>query len=84
MEQALDDVEALRRGWNVDHWIVIGHSFGASLALAYGLFFPHRVRGIGYIAGTGIDPAWHEAYHQEVRRRFTDDEYADLLEREQR
>ena len=84
MEQALDDIEALRRGWNVDDWIVIGHSFGASLALAYGLFFPHRVRGIGYVAGTGIDPAWHKAYHQEVRRRFTDEEFADLQEREQR
>jgi proline iminopeptidase len=84
MEQALDDIEALRRGWHVDDWIVIGHSFGASLALAYGLFFPHHVRGIGYVAGTGIDPAWHKAYHQEVRRRFTDEEYADLQARKQR
>jgi proline iminopeptidase len=84
IEQALDDIEALRHGWNVDDWIVIGHSFGASLALAYGVFFAHRVRGIGYVAGTGIDPAWHKAYHQEVRRRFTDEEYANLQEREQR
>src|SRR5205823_13225973 len=58
-------------------------SFGVSLALAYGLYFPHHVRGNGYIAGTGIDPTWHEAYHQEARRRFTDDEYADLQRRKQ-
>jgi proline iminopeptidase len=84
METALDDIEALRIAWNVDQWIVIGHSFGASLALAYGLFYPRRVRGIGYVAGTGIDPAWHEAYHEERRRRFTVDEFADLqLRKEQ-
>lgn len=80
---ALDDIEVLRHNWNVDRWLVIGHSFGASLALAYGLFRPHQTRGIGYIAGTGIDPAWHEAYHQEARRRFTDDEHADLQQRKQ-
>ncbi len=83
MDMALDDIEALRRGWNVDRWLVVGHSFGASLALAYGLSFPHQTRGIGYIAGTGIDPTWHEAYHQERRRRFTDDEHADLQQRKQ-
>ena len=83
MDQALDDVDALRRGWNVERWIVIGHSFGATLALAYGLTFPQHVRGIGYIAGTGIDATWHAAYHQEARRRLTDDEYADLERRKQ-
>jgi proline iminopeptidase len=83
MEVALNDIEALRRGWTVEQWIVIGHSFGASLALAYGLYFPQQVRGIGYISGTGIDPSWHEAYHQERRRRFTDEEHADLERRRQ-
>jgi proline iminopeptidase len=83
MEKALEDIEALRRGWGVEHWIVIGHSFGASLALAYGLTFPQHACGIGYIAGTGVDPSWHEAHHQERCCRFTDDEYADLEQRRQ-
>lgn len=59
---AIDDLEALRSHWGLTDWIVAGHSWGASLALLYCLAHPTRARGLIYISGTGIDPAWHAEY----------------------
>jgi proline iminopeptidase len=59
---AVADLDALRVHWGLDNWIVGGHSWGARLALAYCLAHPSRVRGLIYLSGTGIDPAWHAAY----------------------
>lgn len=59
---AIADLEAVREHWGVDRWIVGGHSWGATLALLYCLAHPARVAGLLYIAGTGIDPAWHADY----------------------
>jgi proline iminopeptidase len=56
------DLEALRAHWGLTEWIVAGHSWGASLALLYCLAYPARARGLIYLSGTGIDPAWHAEY----------------------
>ncbi len=42
----VDDVEALRRHLGVERWLVIGHSFGAALAVQYALEQPGRVSGL--------------------------------------
>lgn len=65
---ALADLEALRKHWNVERWIVLGHSWGATLALMYALQYPERVQSIVYMAGVGIDPAWNAAYHANEER----------------
>jgi proline iminopeptidase len=62
MATAVADLDAIRRAWNVDKWVVLGHSWGATLALAYALNYPERVQALVYVAGTGLDPAWHEEY----------------------
>lgn len=76
----LADLDSLREHWGYDSWIVGGHSWGANLALAYALRYPHRVRGLLYICGTGIDDDWHEPYRANRRARLSDDEWEQLSE----
>ena len=37
---AVADLDALREHWGLSQWMVLGHSWGATLALAYGLAHP--------------------------------------------
>jgi proline iminopeptidase len=62
MATAIADLDGLRAHFGVDRWMVGGHSFGASLALAYCLEHPERAQALIYVSGTGIDPGWHAAY----------------------
>lgn len=59
---AAADLEALRAHWGLSRWVVAGHSWGATLALAYCLRHPARAAGLLYLSGAGIDPAWHAEY----------------------
>lgn len=60
----VNDLEGLRKHFNFERWIVGGHSWGAGLALAYAVRFPARTIAVLHIAGTGIDPQWHDAYRE--------------------
>jgi proline iminopeptidase len=64
------DLEALRKHWGYEDWIVGGHSFGASLALFYALAYPQRTRALIYISGVGLGQKWHEDYREERSRRL--------------
>lgn len=48
--------------------VLIGHSFGAALALAYAATHPARVSVVGHLCGVGIGD-WHTPFAAEVRRR---------------
>ncbi len=65
------DLEDLRSHFGHPAWVVGGHSWGATLALAYALTHPDRVRGLVYLSGSGIGRAWHGPYQAEVDRRRT-------------
>ncbi len=58
------DLDALRAYWGYETWTVIGHSWGAMLALLYAIERPRRISRLAYISGTGIDPAWHQEYRR--------------------
>ena len=62
----LADLEAIRRHYGAERWIVGGHSAGADLALAYALEYPQRVLGLLCIAGGRIhnDREWHRIYSE--------------------
>jgi len=64
------DLEALRLHWGIESWTVAGHSWGATLALAYALAHPHRVQALIYCSGTGIAPGWKQPYRAERTRRL--------------
>ena len=59
-----DDLDALRAYWGYEAWTVIGHSWGATLALLYAIRHPERIDRLVYISGTGIDPSWHNEYRR--------------------
>lgn len=61
---AVADLDALRDHWDLPQWIVLGHSWGATLALAYCLAHPSHVQALIYLSGTGIDASWKQEYHR--------------------
>jgi proline iminopeptidase len=77
---AVADLDALRDHWDLPQWIILGHSWGASLALAYGLAHPSRVRALIYLSGTGIDASWHEEYHRTRDALLTPSEQRQLAD----
>ena len=58
------DLDALRTCWGHATWTVIGHSWGATLALLYTTQYPEHTDRLVYISGTGIDPDWHREYRR--------------------
>ncbi|UQN28550.1 alpha/beta fold hydrolase [Brachybacterium kimchii] len=73
VEQSVADLEELRAAFDAQHggherWIVIGHSFGASLALAYAGAHPEHVAAVGFLSGTGIGD-WRTGFRAERDRR---------------
>ena len=60
----VDDLDALRAYWGYEAWTIIGHSWGAHLALMYAIQYPERTARLVYLSGTGIDPAWHQDYRR--------------------
>jgi proline iminopeptidase len=73
------DLEALRRHWGHRRWTVVGHSFGATLALAYAAAHPDRTAALGYLNGVGAGD-WQTGYQVERHRRLTDRQRERLAE----
>ncbi|CAM3526041.1 alpha/beta fold hydrolase [Stackebrandtia soli] len=64
IDPSIEDLEDLRRWLGIDRWTVVGHSFGADLAVIYALRHPEAVTGVIAACGTGIqnDRDWKAAY----------------------
>jgi proline iminopeptidase len=60
------ELEAIRRAYDLERWVVAGHSWGADLALIYALHHPQRVISLLCLAGGRLnnDREWHKAYSQ--------------------
>ncbi|MER5756684.1 alpha/beta hydrolase [Streptomyces sp. NPDC002088] len=73
-ERFVADLDAVRRHFALDRMALLGHSWGAQLALSYALAHPERVSALVYVAGTGIGPDadWHEAFVENFRARLGD------------
>nr|WP_316976199.1 prolyl aminopeptidase [Shumkonia mesophila] len=57
----VDDMEALRRHLGIERWLVFGGSWGATLALAYGIRHPERCAGFvlrGVFLGRDEEVEW--------------------------
>ena len=66
IETCVADLEAIRNYYNVDRWIIGGHSWGADLALLYALEHPSQVAGLICISVRRIhnDREWHDEYER--------------------
>ena len=57
----VEDLENLRRYFNIDKWILFGGSWGSTLALCYGLKYPENCLGFllrGVFLGTNAEVNW--------------------------
>jgi proline iminopeptidase len=66
----IEDIEALRERVGVDRWLVVGLSWGSTLALAYAQSHPERVSGLVLGAVTTTSRAEVEWITQDLRRVF--------------
>jgi len=64
MEQAIADLEGIRRAVGVDRWMVLGHSWGCDLAVRYGTEHADAVSAVIGVADRGFqrDVVWSEEY----------------------
>jgi proline iminopeptidase len=84
VDAMVGDLEALRRHWGHERWVLGGHSWGASLALFYALAHPDRALGVIYLCGTGLRWGWQEDAQRRRLARLTADERAELAALEAR
>lgn len=66
LQTAISDLDMLRSTLNLEQWVVLGHSWGADVALAYALTHPSCTMGVIYLSGRGLqnDSDWKEAYRK--------------------
>ncbi|WP_410790271.1 alpha/beta fold hydrolase [Kribbella sp. C-35] len=67
------DIDELRAYFGHERIIVIGHSFGASLAMTYAATYGDHVAGVVYLDGVGIGD-WRTHDAAERARRMTPDQ----------
>ena len=65
----VEDIEELRRAFGHERVALVGHSFGATLALAHAGTHPDRVTALGYVDGMGVGD-WRTPYRAERARRL--------------
>jgi proline iminopeptidase len=69
--RSVADLDAVRRHFGHRRVALLGHSWGAQLALAYALQHPDRVTRLVYLSGTGLSPdSWKDAFHTAYHRRL--------------
>lgn len=51
----VEDVEAVRRDLDLDEWLVLGHSWGGGLAMAFAAAHPERTAGLVLVGSMGLD-----------------------------
>lgn len=68
LETLLRDAEAIRAAYGFERILLVGHSHGPNLALAYALRHPSRTIGVIGIAGGKVvdDRSWSAAYHERL------------------
>ena len=69
LDTLLLDTEVLRKSYACDRWLLLGHSHGSNLALAYALRHPSRTIGVIGLAGGKVvdDRSWSETYHERLK-----------------
>ena len=84
IETLVTDIEALRVAWGHERWAVVGHSWGAALALLYAFAHPQRVTKLAYVSGVGITEEWKTEFRRNRASRLTERERARWEELAQR
>lgn len=69
LETAIEDVEKIRQFYQIKTWYVLGHSWGANVALFYALKYTQSCDGVIYLGGMGIqnDNDWNEEFSENAK-----------------
>jgi proline iminopeptidase len=70
MDTLVADVEALRAALNVPQLSIMGHSFGATIALEYAARHPEHVQKLIIVDGAADLPKSLALWQQEIQRRY--------------
>jgi proline iminopeptidase len=76
VDQAVDDLDAIRRALNANRWVVLGYSYGGFLAQLYALKYPENTAGLVLMSAspgfsTGGSPAgWNDFQSKEEKARL--------------
>lgn len=70
VDRNVADLDSVRRHFEWEQVRLLGHSWGASLALYYALRHPTRVERLVYISGTGLGQQWKLPYRQAQAERL--------------
>jgi proline iminopeptidase len=68
--RSVADLDAVRAQPAVERVAVLGHSWGATLALRYALDHPDRVSALIYVSGTGLGWDWHGPFQRAIAERL--------------
>ena len=79
IEACVADVEALRVHSEAEQIVVVGHSWGGILALAYAAAHGAHVRALVLIGSGGTTSSWNARYSRNVLARLTPDDVAAVL-----
>ncbi|TCC45180.1 alpha/beta hydrolase [Kribbella capetownensis] len=79
VRRTAQDIDELREYFGHERIVVLGHSFGATLALAYAGWHGDRTAGVVYVGGVGIGD-WRTPERAERARRMTPAQVARLDE----
>lgn len=72
--RAIADLDAVRAHTGHDRVALLGHSWGAQLALGYALAHPDRVTRLVYLSGTGLSmTSWRDAFETAYAARVDTD-----------
>ncbi len=68
--RSVADLDAVRHHLGVETVAVLGHSWGAQLALRYVLDNPERISDLVYVSGVGLGWDWHEPFKRNMAARL--------------
>ncbi|MER5263767.1 alpha/beta hydrolase [Actinosynnema sp. NPDC002837] len=71
--RTLADLDAVRVHFGLSKMALLGHSWGADVALHYALAHPDRVSSLVYVSGTGLGRRWREEYRRNLAERLGPD-----------
>lgn len=86
-QHLVDDIEKIREHLNIDKWVVLGGSWGTTLALTYAIHHPSKVMGLilrGIFLGTKAEIDW--IYQEGASNIYPDkwEDYFELIPEEER
>lgn len=73
-DNMLNDIEAVRKKLSINKWMIIGHSYGATKALHYGVEYPQYVEKIITIASSGTNHQFQEHFTQNILSKISMDD----------